>query len=187
MIFFEPDLTANPSYNEVNKRNVGLRAVRRAGCTHFMTMDTDEFYDTQQFAAAWSDIVKRNLTHTACNIVSYVTPTLRYRDYESYFVTFICRIDNGEMLRLGTFASGVPCLIDPTRQIPLKRNSRFCILGGIVMHHMTHVRKDVKRKVLNSSASQSEKSKQAMLDKFVCMNTETDKYISVKNQFEIHV
>lgn len=193
IIFFEPDLAANPSYNEITKRNIGLRAARRAGCTHFMTMDTDEFYDTTQFRAAYNDIVERNLTHTCCNIISYVTPTVRYRDPESFFVSFINRIDHNEKFTFDAFCDYIPCLVDPTRKIKLRKKSRFCFLGNIVMHHMTHVRRDINKKVENSTISQTTDGAENLKKSFnsaiqnISQKLESGEYITVKNQFGIRI
>ena len=193
LIFFEPDLSLNPSYNEINKRNIGLRAARRAGCTHFMTMDTDEFYDPQQFHDAYADIIERNLTHTCCNIVSYITPTIRYANYETYFVSFINKIDNGEKFTFDAFLGYRPCLLDPTRKIKLRKNSRFCFLGNIVMHHMTHVRKDINKKVENSTISQTTDGAENLKKSFnsaiqnIPQKLESGEYITVKNQFGIKI
>ena len=193
LIFFDPDLSANPSYNEINKRNIGLRAARRAGCTHFMTMDTDEFYDTTQFRAAYSDIINRNLTHTCCNIVSYITPTIRYRDYENFFVSFINRIDHGEKFTFDAFRGYIPCLVDPTRKIKLRKKSRFCFLGNIVMHHMKYVRCDINKKVENSTISQTAERAtelQKKVNSALCNITakiKSGEYITVKNQFGIRI
>lgn len=193
LIFFDPDLSANPSYNEINKRNIGLHAARRAGCTHFMTMDTDEFYDTTQLRAAYKDIIERNLTHTCCNIVSYITPTVRYRDYENFFVSFINRIDHGERFTFGAFHGYIPCLLDPTRKIKLRKKSRFCFLGNIVMHHMTHVRRDINKKVENSTISQTTDGAENLKKSFnsaiqnIPQKLESGEYITVKNQFNIHI
>lgn len=193
LIFFEPDLTANPSYNEITKRNVGLHAARRAGCTHFMTMDTDEFYDTEQFRAAYNDIIKRNLTHTCCNIVSYITPTLRCRDYETFFVSFINRIDSGEKFTFDAFRGYCPCLLDPTRKIKLNKKSRFCFLGKLVMHHMSHVRRDINKKIENSTMSQTSDALEQMrtnfliTDKKVAEKLKSGEYINVENKFGIRI
>ena len=193
LIFFDPDLSLNPSCNELNKRNIGLDAARKAGCTHFITMDTDEFYDTAQFKNAWADIVKYNLSHTVCNIVSYITPTLRYRDYENFFVLFICRIDHGEKFTFAAFRDSVPCLLDPTRQIKLRSNSRFCFLGNIVMHHMTHVRKDIIKKITNSSANQTIENKKTLQTRYLLEGAdikaklESGDIIKVDNKFRIEI
>lgn len=193
LIFFEPDLSINPSYNEINKRNVGLYAARRAGCTHFMTMDTDEFYDPKQFRDAWTDIINRNLSHTCCNIVSYVTPTVRCRDYEDFFVSFINKIDGREKFTFDAFLNFCPCLVDPTRKIKLHKNSRFCFLGNIVMHHMTHVRKDINKKVANSTISQNKQSAKELKEKFDSVRhnipdkIKSGEYIMVKNKFDIEI
>ena len=183
LIFFEPDLSLDPSYNEINKRNVGLRAARRAGCTHFMTMDTDEFYKESDFKRAYDDIIKRNLSHTFCNTVAYASPTLRYRDYSSFFVAFICRIDRHEKLELACFYKNIPILIDPTRQIPIKHKSRMAILGDIVMHHMSQVRNDINKKYDNSSANTKQRSDFAS----DLRNVKKADLISVPNQFGIEL
>jgi len=193
IIFFDTDVSVNPSYNQIDKRNVGLRAARRAGCTHFMTIDTDEFYDTEQFRAAYQDIIDRNLSHTCCNIVAYITPTVRRRDYERFFVPFINRIDNGEKLTFDAFCGQIPCMVDPTRKIRLRRNSRFCFLGNIVMHHMAHVRKDINKKVENSSMSQTASGAKMIKQNYVKALTDipekikSGEYIEVKNQFGIKI
>ena len=191
LICFEPDLSLNPSYNEINKRNIGLRAARCAGCTHFMTIDTDEFYETDKFRAAWADVIARNLDNTVCNIVSYVTPTIRYRDYENFFVSFICRIDRGERFSFCDGPNGIPCVLDPTRKIRLRKKNRFCILGDIVMHHMKHVRKDIEKKIKNSSANQSSADERDLNRKYIITDIDTGlktgKYVRVENQFEIEI
>ena len=193
LIFFEPDLSANPSYNEIDKRNVGLCAARRAGCTHFMTMDTDEFYDTEKFCAAYNDIVERNLTHTCCNIISYVTPTVRYRDPESFFVSFINRIDHNEKFTFDAFRDYIPCLVDPTRKIKLRKKSRFCFLGNVVMHHMKHVRRDINKKVENSTISQTTERAESFKKSVnsaihnIELKIKSGEYIIVKNKFGIRI
>ena len=191
LIFFEPDLSEKPPINEINKRNVGLHAARRAGCTHFITMDTDEFYDSQQFHDAYTDIIARNLSHTCCNIVSYVTPTVRWRDYDTYFVPFIYRIDRGEKFTFDAFHGYIPCLVDPTRKIKLRKNSRFCFLGKVVMHHMTCVRKNLNQKIENSTVCQQEQITQKIKQHYrsaltnVQTKIKSGDYVQVPNKFKI--
>lgn len=55
-------------FNEVKKRELGRQAADRNGCTHFMTMDTDEFYLSEQFVAAKKYIEKNSLPATACRM-----------------------------------------------------------------------------------------------------------------------
>lgn len=191
IIFFEPDLSLNPSYNEINKRNVGLRAARRAGCTHFMTMDTDEFYDTEEFRNSYNEIIEKNLSHTICNIVSYFSPTIRYRDYEDFFIQFISRIDKRERFSFNGFLNGLPCVLDPTRRIKLSQWSRLCFLGKIVMHHMKHVRRSITKKIDNSSFGQMPEKQQVLkkmyllTDDDVAKKLKTSEFIRVPNKFGI--
>ena len=158
-----------------------------------MTMDTDEFYDTEKFCAAYNDIVERNLTHTCCNIISYVTPTVRYRDPESFFVSFINRIDHNEKFTFDAFRDYIPCLVDPTRKIKLRKKSRFCFLGNVVMHHMKHVRRDINKKVENSTISQTTERAESFKKSVnsaihnIELKIKSGEYIIVKNKFGIRI
>ena len=46
---YKPIVGIGGHYNEVTKRNIGLSLSIGAGCTHHMSMDSDEFYKTNQF------------------------------------------------------------------------------------------------------------------------------------------
>lgn len=39
-----PDLIGDQFFNELRKREIGRQKCLEQGCTHFMAMDTDEFY-----------------------------------------------------------------------------------------------------------------------------------------------
>ena len=72
------------------------------------------------------------------------TPEYQIKPDESYFVPFICQID--ENTYLGDWDNGFYC--DPTR----KPNQKAILLIDLHMHHYSWVRNDVKRKIDNSSA-----------------------------------
>lgn len=167
LIFFQPDLSAKPDVNESHKRNIGLNAARKAGCTHFITLDTDELFDSEEFKKAKKIIYEHNLTHTACNIITYITPTLRELDFAEFAVPFIHKIANGEQLVLN--ADGV-WYTDPTRKIPLGQKSRPYLLSIIKMHHFPYIRKDMKNKLYNSSACLSEEHTQKLKEKYLDLN-----------------
>jgi hypothetical protein len=47
LIHFEPDLSLEPKENELKLRNIGLEASKKAGCTHHISADVDEFLQTR--------------------------------------------------------------------------------------------------------------------------------------------
>ena len=192
LIFFDCNPKINPNVNECAKRNLGLEAARRAGCTHFMTLDTDEFFDLERFQKAKQFVYDNNLTHTACVQYGYRTTTLRYVQALDFFPPFIYRIDQGEKFELGCFNDNLPWLLDPAKQIPIKNNSRICFLHNIEMHHYSFIRKNYNKKLENSSANQRENwvedykktmhlenEFQSLLDKGIC--------VKVPNYFNINI
>lgn len=59
IIEFHPDFSVARQQNELKKRTIGLETALRNKCTHFFTMDADEFYRTEEFTWA-KDYIKRN-------------------------------------------------------------------------------------------------------------------------------
>ncbi len=147
---------ANPKINagvqECKKRNIGLRAARRAGVNYFMTMDADEFYNGMEFESAKKNIIRQGITHSFCGITQYgVMPTKQIIASPPSFVHFMSKIGCFSHLNKN---SKTICLTDPSRR--LSRCSLFCnkyyFLSGIQMHHYTYIRKNIVGKMRNSSA-----------------------------------
>lgn len=46
---------------EKTKRELGLKSALRRGCTHYLCMDVDEFYQEEQFAAAKAEIERTTM------------------------------------------------------------------------------------------------------------------------------
>lgn len=150
------EYNANPKINagtqERNKRNIGLRAAKRAGINYFMTMDTDEFYYGTEIDDMKYYIVQKGITHSFCNIIVYgKKPTDRILDSSSCYAAFFTKINNKSILK---YNKHIPALIDPTRQIAHSMFSKYYVLPIINMHHMTFVRKNINKKFKSSSNSQ---------------------------------
>ena len=145
--FFTPDRSRSAGENEFAKRARGLALARRAGCTHFLFVDADEFYDPDAFAAATSAIDRHGWETTSVEVMNYYgRPTWRVRDpFE--FVPFICRTSSTPVF-LGSF----PQQVDPTRTVTWSGSTHHAFPATeIVMHHMTGVRLDLEEKLANSS------------------------------------
>lgn len=129
--------------NERKKRNIGLDIARRGECTHFIHIDVDEYYD--DFGAAKKLYIDVGRAGSVCRLHTYFAkPTLRLEVPENYFVPFI------HELKPNTVAGGreYPFYADPTRRI----NETDVVELPIWMHHFSYVRKDMRRKINNSSA-----------------------------------
>lgn len=153
-LYSPSNVQSNPAYqgsiNELTKRNIGLDMSRDKNCTHHLCMDTDEFYIEREFNDIKSLIYSSKFDASACKLQTYYKlPTMIIDPPEEYFVPFICKIYPNSKYQLG---GPSPVLVDPTRRI--STYNKFAKLGrtGIQMHHMSYVRKDIRKKLENSSA-----------------------------------
>jgi len=129
---------------ETTKRNSGLDKCSKKGCTHFMNIDVDEFYDSSQFKRAKELIVENNLETTAVHYLNYITPTL-HRGFAPHLVPFIHKITPAARhTKFQPFFPGV----DPTRGIGDESYKRWRIFDkeDIIMHHMEMIREDLSTK-----------------------------------------
>jgi len=132
-----------PRHSEIAKRNLGLESARLKGCTHFLHMDTDEFYE--DFGAAKKLYEDRGAAGSVCRLHTYFKkPTWRLEVQEGYFVPFIHELH--AHTRAGE--REYPYYVDPTRRI----NESDVKEIPIDMHHFSWVRKNITRKANNSTA-----------------------------------
>jgi hypothetical protein len=138
----------NGSGNEINKRNIGLELSKKNGCTHHMSMDTDEYYDTEQFKFLKKIVFDNNYDSSACQMVTYYKePIYRLEPKETYYVSLIYKIREGIYFN----NVGFPVLVDPTRRMNCG-NCKLFTRNEIEMHHLSYVRKNISKKMNNSSA-----------------------------------
>ena len=148
---YSPDLSKHPHFNELAKRNIGLQLSKEAGCTHHMSIDTDELYDAEQFESAKKLIETGDYDSSACRLLTYYKNTSTVLDpMEDYFVSFIFKIREGIYYDIIKF----PVLVDPTRRMPGHKFLEFPV-DHLVMHHLSYIRKDLKVKLENSSAKEN--------------------------------
>jgi len=147
---FNPKPNLGGHINELTKRNFGLMLSTKANCTHHMSMDTDEFYLPAQFAMAKQYILENDCDSSFCGLETYYkTSEYAIRPHEEYFVPLIYKIRKGHYFVFGTPQS---VLTDPTRRIAEGKSVVFQ-RDQILMHHLTGVREDYRKKLVNSSAS----------------------------------
>lgn len=152
LIEYEVNLKLKAGKNETLKRNKGLQAARRAGVTHYMTMDTDEFYLSEDIETSKDWILKMDITHSYCAQATYgKKPTdllLEYRcncQYFSRLTKWSKHLNDKHSI----------ALVDPTRKLSHTPwwlgGSKHYFLHNVRMHHYTHIRKNIRRKYENSS------------------------------------
>lgn len=132
--------------NEKNKRNIGIDVATNHNCTHFLHLDNDEYY--KNFYEAKNLYFKSGAEGSACRIYTYFkSPNFRFETEDGYFVPFIHKLNNN------SFAGNpdYPYYVDPTRRI----NCNDVVLLDVHMHHFSWVRKDINRKVRNSTAKKN--------------------------------
>jgi hypothetical protein len=140
--------------NECSKRNIGLNIAQNEGCTHFISMDCDEYYDSAQFSTVKDYIAQneRMYDFTRINLYTYFKePTWRLFPIEPYYVPFICKLHPNA--KLGNDYNTLK--VDPTRALQGDCKVSQFPIETIVMHHYSWVRRDIGMKLRSSSAVSS--------------------------------
>jgi len=188
---FKP-MSNNGHGNESTKRNIGLSLSIKNGCSHHMSMDTDEYYDSNEFNYMKNTIISGDYDSSACQMTTYYKePIYRLEPKEEYYVSLIFKIRPGKQY-VGT---NFPVLVDPTRRM-VPGNCKIFTRDEIEMHHMSYIRKDIKLKLTNSSASPNFKNIDKIVNyyndwvygKQALMGGSPDKFydiIKVENNFKL--
>lgn len=140
---------ATPKQNETRKRNIGLEVCRDKGCTHFLSMDTDEYYDPDQFKQAIDLVIQGGYSSSACKMQTYYK-SIEYRlsPPEEYYVPFLYKIDDRSFIN----GQQWPVKADPSRKMRPDKMKIFS-RNELEMHHLSYVRTDIREKLYNASSS----------------------------------
>ena len=151
IFLYTPDMSLSPTNNELNKRNIGLNACRNNCCDYVILMDSDELYMDKEL----SDVIKKYCINESfdaifCKMYTYY----KYKNIildplEDYFVPVLYKIDEHSMLHYKYIS---PVTVDPTRILNNINKYIVCEQHEIMMHHLSYVRKNIRRKLENSSA-----------------------------------
>lgn len=155
VIFFqqEPQMAHVNADNEILKRNSGIEQAKIHGATHFLIADGDEFYRPNEVNEAKLLFNDHHLKGLVCNLHVFVgKPTLWCEDHTR--VTFIQKLYPNT--QVGSFPSFPHAYedgharIDPTRRVNVTEGVLMC---GVIMDHMSYVRKNIELKIDNSTAN----------------------------------
>jgi hypothetical protein len=148
---YKPKVNKGGHYNEIEKRNIGLSLSQRAGCTHHMSMDSDEYYTPLEFQRLKSTIEEGGYDSSYCQMQTYYKSWEYSLDPpETYYVSLIFKIKQDSSYVLGVPS---PVLVDPTRRMSPINKPLILTRDEIQMHHGSYIRNDIRTKLTNSSAS----------------------------------
>jgi hypothetical protein len=162
---------AGPRFIETDKRNFILDYLENtAGCSHSLIIDSDEFYDKEDFEYAKSIINKdSSIKITYCQYINY------YRDYKhllvwpfASYVPFITQSSYRFDFKKGNFK--FPS--DPTRRYVAEPGYEPTVFdyNVIKMHHLSWIRLDITKKLKNWSAKKyfnNDNLESAILDRYM--------------------
>lgn len=138
---------------ETDKRNFGLVKAKQKGFTHFIIMDSDEFYKQEDVRSEKKRIEENDLNGTVCKLkVIFKKPTLCVDDHT--LVPFIHKLrpetqcGNFKYYPFAYDQHG-QAHIDPTRRINCFDKIE---MSDAVMWHASWIRRDVNLKIENSAA-----------------------------------
>lgn len=137
--------------NQIYKRQQGLFEAIKNKCTHFLFIDSDEFYIESEFLSAKRYIIENNIKASVCNIYTYFKePTLRFRNFDkTCHVPFIHEIKNGHVIG-NNERKYLPYVVDFGRNVNTK--TKPVLLDMVNMHHFSWVRKDIMKKVISHAS-----------------------------------
>ena len=85
----------DPYKKELYKRNYGLLLAKDRKYSHFILMDCDELYNSDQFKYAKDYVVSKDFDASVCEIRTYFKyEYLMYENLENYHVPFIHKLHN---------------------------------------------------------------------------------------------
>jgi hypothetical protein len=147
---YKPKLNSGGHFNEITKRNIGLALSIGNGCTHHMSMDSDEYYLMDQFRFLKEEMINGDYDSSFCQLKTYYKEKDIVIDPpEDYYVSLLYKISPYSIFEMNAFS---PVLVDPTRRIKAEKY-RIFKRDEIEMHHLSYIRNDIRRKLTNSSAS----------------------------------
>jgi len=137
-------------FNELSKRELGRNMCSKNGCTHFMSMDADEFYKSDQLKKVMSSVIEDDLDGTFCFMrIFFKQPIFEYLKDDVNCVSLIYKIKDDMKFRLAEPVANL--IVDPTRKLCNLKKIRVFPRKDVEMYHYSFVRRDIKMKLQNVS------------------------------------
>lgn len=150
LIYFDEKI--NIKIIQTYKRNLGKKIAMENGCTHYMTMDCDEFYTKDEFKKLIYYHNNYPEKISLMPLVSYYKDTKNVINNQTYM--------DGDLYVSGFFpvkydlvlGFPLPIKVDPTRKPNEKDSSKYKLWdrNEVKMHHLSYVRRNIFQKVNNA-------------------------------------
>ena len=114
--------------------------------THYLELDIDEFFTTDEFKKAKDNILKNNYITTSCKIYDYFFKPYYRKDCLNFKqIPFICSLFNNN-------EQSFKVDVDPTRVTAGMSDQHYSFEENeLMMHHMETIRKDIMLKYESTS------------------------------------
>lgn len=157
LIEYKPNFKKNAGKNERTKRTLGIKHARKAKVDYLICMDTDEFFIKEEIESAKTEIISKGITHSFCPIVNYTEDfTERLLEIRSFAIPLFSKINI--FSKAGKNYKHAITITDPNRTISHRIFSKYFFLCSVRMHHFTHIRKDIEKKLRSSSCKDAIKN-----------------------------
>lgn len=154
LFYFELNKSKSIHQNQLDKRNKGRDLAKNNDCTHYMSLDCDEFYITNDF----NKLVEYHKNNP--NVITYLPLVAYYKDTK-YLIDSSKYMD-GDLFVSGFFPVKYKFIlnhmstvkVDPTRKVGVSSDVSVKVLDSnfIKMHHLSYVRKDIYKKINNAAS-----------------------------------
>ena len=146
---YHPLADVSGQRNEIRKRFGAIQMASKAGFTHFFHIDCDEYFESDEFAAARKLVAESGADGSVvCSKTYFKRPDWELEGIDEAFFPFIHAIQ----ANTACCGSDYPFWCDPTRTV----NARDVLVipqDVATQHHFSWVRRDVSSKVRNHSLS----------------------------------
>jgi hypothetical protein len=160
IVSFVPNMNVSPKLNEVKKRNIGTNYCDKALCTHYLSIDADELFKTQELEYA-KQFMYNNPEYdmSVCKMLTYYHDQTTILDPpEKYYIPFIIKMYDRRFVK----DLDIVYNMDHGRSISYSKCKEF-LRNEIQMHHYSFVMKDIETKLENQPTQIKEEIKKRIL------------------------
>jgi len=164
---------------EIEKRNYLRTHCYNRGYDHFLMLDVDELFETDQFIKAKNFIEETKYQYSYCRLIEYhKLPIYQNTQVSRIHIPFICKLDPKKKLGTNSLKN---VFIDPTRGYNIDRHNPHWIFKpeDLLMHHMTTVRRDLQLKYRSTSQTVLDRSHDSIINITGNINAICDKNLKL--------
>jgi len=188
LFLYEPNLIYNDdktlnwksgTFNEIEKREIGLKVCRANGCDTYMTLDCDELYDPKEFEWAMNDFETKGYDTSFTQLLTYYKlPTMELRPLETWYQPLFYKIKKDTKFEM---QDNYPIHIDRTKMVKAGY-TRIYTRSEIQQYHYAYVRHNLNSKIKNSSAQSDKQSSNEVINHYENWKGKEDKALLIGNQ-----